>query len=266
MRRTAAIALSLVLIIALLMSGCASYPNLTAEQDEMISEYAVSLLLKYDSENHSRLIDTSEFMNMYNTALKIREDGIAAYEAEKAAEEEARRAEAEAQQTSMALTDNPSGGSNNDGTGGATVIDSSTASISIEEFLNANDFSISYSGFDIKNSYPDESTDYFFSMDSTTGNDLLVIYFDVKNNGSAQTLNIFGMNTTFKLNINNQGFHSAFKTMLEDDLSEYLGDFAAGESKKLVLIYEVPEGTAVSSIELSLSSNSKGSITKPLLY
>lgn len=263
MRKNAILLASLILSAALLLAGCASYPDLTEEENEMVSEYAVSLLLKYDKDNHSRLVDTSEFLNKYNTALNERESARLAYEASKKLEEETRRRETEEQE---AANGNVSHGTSysGDGTGGATVIDSSESVMSVEEFLNATDFSFEYAGYTFYDSYPEGSTDYFFSMDATTGNKLMVVAFNIRNNGSSQQFNVYAQGVTFKLNINGQGYKSVFKTMLEDDLSEYLGDFAAGETRKLVLIYEVPADTAVSSLSMMVTSNTRGSVTKNL--
>ena len=84
---TVSLLTSLILSATLLFAGCAQYPDLTEEENEMVSEYAVSLLLKYDKDNHSRLVDTSEFLNKYNTALQERESARLAYEAAKQLEE-----------------------------------------------------------------------------------------------------------------------------------------------------------------------------------
>ena len=51
---------------------------------------------------------------------------------------------------------------------------------------------------------------------------------------------------------------------LADDMSEYLDDFNAGETRKLVLIYEVPAGTNIESVSLMATSHSKGSTTRVL--
>ena len=270
MKKRFVVMISILLAALMTLSACVSLPDLNEEENEMVSEYAASLLLKYDSDNHSRLVDTSEFMKQYETAVKVREDGIRAYEAAKQKEEDDRRKEAEAQEALNNRSDSDSASSSNgssggDGSGGATVVDNSEPVVTIEEFLNATNYSIEYAEYRLLDSYPEESTDYFFSMDATSGNKLMVIFFNVTNNGSASQLNVYAEGVTFKVNVNGQGYKSVYKTMLQDDLSEYLGDFAAGESRRLVLIYEVPTGTTISSLSLMVSSNSRGSTTENLI-
>ena len=83
MKKRFVVMISILLAASMTLSACVSLPDLSEEENEMVSEYAASLLLKYDSDNHSRLVDTSEFMQQYETAVKVREDGIRAYEAAK---------------------------------------------------------------------------------------------------------------------------------------------------------------------------------------
>ena len=43
---------------AFVMTGCGEMPELTQEESELISEYAVGVLLKYDTAYNNRLVDT----------------------------------------------------------------------------------------------------------------------------------------------------------------------------------------------------------------
>lgn len=251
MRKRTAVISIIIMSLGLALSGCGvAYPELNEDQNDMIAEYSVSLLLKYDEDNHSRLIDTTPFMDSYNEAVRVREDGIRQYEEAKAAEEEARRKETEAQEASMTFSEEDNK-EERDGTGGATVIDETfTPSVSLETFLHADNYSIIYAGNDLVSSYPEDGTDFFFSMDATKGNRLLIVYFNVTNHSEAGRLDVMNENATFKLSVNGDSYKSVFKSMLEDDMGEYIGNFNAGETKRLVLVTEVPEGTAISSLDL----------------
>lgn len=255
---------ALVLSSCILMSGCASIPDLSEDEEEMVTEYAASLLLKYDSENHSRLVSTDSYVNAYNTAVRIYEDSKQQYYDAIQAEEDARREEAKAQEELNAgYAENTTGPMHSsDGTGGALVVDAR----SIADFIGASGFSIDYAGYDILDSYPEDFDDFTFSMDATTGNDLLVIYFNVTNMLSGtNTLDVFNVNPTFKTSVNGDKYLSVFKTIiLEDDMSVYLGDFSGNESKRLVLVTEVPDGTTLNSLGLRISIG-EDSITKSLM-
>lgn len=238
----------------LLLSGCGTMQDLTEEQEKLVSEYSVALLLKYDAENHSRLVNTESFLNRYYTAKQVYEEGKAAYYAQKEAEEAQRRAEAEAMEAANEPSEESSGIEEPDdkGTGGATVIDNR----SIESFLGLDGFSIVYGGFDLLDSYPEDSTDYFFSMDATPGKKLLITYFNVENTRDSENkLNIFGIAPSIKMSVNQEGYKSIYASMLEDDLSMFSGSFSPNERKRLVLVYEVKKDTVVDTIDISLTLN-----------
>lgn len=264
-----------ILLMTFVLCGCGgAIPDLSKEQSEEVSQYAASLLLKYDNENHTRLVDTKEFLDQYTAAWDNYNAGKEAYEKEILAEQEKRLKETLAQEEANAF--NPESGdsetvivdrsesgsgSGSDSGNTAKIIDA----ISISQFLDV-DFDIEYSDFKLLKTYPERGTDFYFTMDATRGNDLLVIFFDVTNtSGDSQELNIMDKLISFKLSINNKGYSSSYKTMLEDDFSEYFGEFAAGESKKLVLISEVPEGTEISSIDMRMSDPNGNYITKTLV-
>ena len=255
-------------ILIFTLSGCGSIPDMDAEQEEMVSEYAVSLLLKYDAENHSRLVNVDKIINAYETAKRIHDQAEEAYYNRLKEEEEKRREEAKAQDElnnsySQETHSSNGGGSGSgssgsgssgkgDGTGGATIVDNR----SIEEFLSTNGFNFVYAGFDVMHDYPEDSMDFVPYISASEGGNLCVVYFNVTNNTSAPAdLDIINMAPMvyFKLKVNGEGFKSVVRTILDDDIAVYSGTFAAGETKRLVLIAEVKEGTVINTLDLGVT-------------
>ena len=116
------------------------------------------------------------------------------------------------------------------------------------------------------NDYPEDSMDFVPYISASEGGDLCVVYFNVTNMSSdTNTLDILNMvpMTYFKLAINGDNFHSVLRTLLEDDMAVYEGDFAPSETKRLVLITEVREGTQISTVNLRITQGSD-SLTKSL--
>ncbi len=255
---------TVMIISCLFIGACGSIPKLSADQTEMVSEYAASLLLKYDSANHSRLVDTKPFLDRYYTAVRNYETAKKAYYDAIETEAAIRRREAEAQERANAAY-------NNDGTGGAEVINSdengrkaNASNIPIGEFLGLGDFTVDYSSYKIMDSYPENPGELSFSLTATQGKKLLVLFFDTVNHASsAKTLDIFHMNVQFRVSVNGGKYSKVFETMLGDTLSEYLDDFNAGESKKLSLILEVPEDISVQSLAMTVT-HAGGTLTKSL--
>ncbi len=253
--------------MSLVMTACGSIPKLSADETEMVSEYAASLLLKYDSENHSRLVDTTAFFEKYNAAVKNYQDQEKAYYDAVEREAEQRRREAEAQEKANEAY-------NNDGTGGATVVNADGAGnktetfsdMPIAEFLGLSDFTINYAGCEIMDAYPKDPGDVGFSLSALHGNTLLVLFFDVTNNsGSDKELDLSynAISVTYKVSVNGSKYTRIMDTMLPDSLLGYTESFAGNETKKVSLILEVPAGTLVESLSMTITSD-KGTLTKEL--
>lgn len=249
--------LCLALTVSLSLTACASIPDMTAEQESMVSMYATSLLLKYDSENHSRLVDVNPFLTEYNTALYLFNSEEEAYYDALDEEEALRREEAKAQEelnnsySEETLAYEPETSEEDEFyENTATVVDAR----SIDSFLDLFNFSIDYVDYEVVDEYPEGSDDVFVTLTSTSGHDILVVNFDVTNTSSeVETLDILSSLPTFKLAVNDDKYYSVMKTLLSEDLSVYTGAFNPGETKRLVLITEVREGAFVNSLGLRIS-------------
>ena len=274
-------AIAIMSLFILTLAGCGSIPDLDAEQEEIVSEYAVSLLLKYDSENHSRLVNVDSYINAYETAKRLHDQAEEAYYNKLAEEENKRREEAEKQDelnssysqetpsqggnSSSLENDSESSGARGDGTGGATVVDTRT----IEDFLEIDGFSVAYAGVDVMDIYPATALaeDFVPYISASEGGKLCVVYFDVTNTQSVDavldTINMVPL-PFFKFAINGENrYVSAVKTILEDDFAMYSDSFAAGETKRLVIVFEVREGTEVTTLNMRITRGSE-SLTKSL--
>lgn len=246
-------------IAACTLTGCGkTMPELTEEENELITEYAVDVLLKYDKNYNNRLLD------------------MAAYEKEKAAQEEIAALE-EAAAEKIAKNEAAAAGKTEDGlpvddtevidsTGEGTengVVEEASAQ-SIEEFYEVDGFTFQYSGYDVVAEYPEmteDDTAAFFAMEATEGTQLLVVKFQAVNqSGEEKELNMINYGTRIKVSVNEESSQNALTTMLLNDLQTYKGVVPANESVELVGIVEVPEDTSVSTLSIILK-NESGSTT-----
>lgn len=227
--------------MACVMSGCAgSVPDLTEDESEVISEYAAGILLKYDKNYAGRLLDTAE-MEQAEELWQIREEEKE--QGEKQQEQQQAEVEADAEQEQNVAD--------------AEVVDRSQETVtasSIEEYYEIDGFTFKYAGFELVSGYPESSDDtVYFSMDATEGNMLLVVKFDAENqSGTDQTLDMIEYETRFRIAVNGQSGQNALTTMLLNDLSNYKDTVPAGASVSLVSMIEVPEGTNVESLTMTL--------------
>ena len=221
------------IMTAALISGCgAQMPDLTQEETDLISEYAVGILLKYDKYHKSRLVDTMEYDIAAEEIPEEPEVGMPEEEPE-----------------------------NNDN---AEVVDVSqdvepqAPPATIEEYYGIQGITFQYLGYDLTQSYPSSADGeaLFFAMDATDGSELLVLRFMASNVSSTdQTLNMLDSGARFRVSVNGESSQSVLTTMLLDDMQTYNDVLPAGNSVELVSIVEVPQGTSIASIDFILRGN-----------
>lgn len=218
---------------ALLMTGCGAMPNLTQDETELISEYAVGVLLKYDTAHGRRLVDTSGYMpaeeepEPEETVEEPIEEEVAEPETEEPVVVDVSQDE---EQTQPEIT-------------------------SVEQYYGIPNVMITYQGCEVVDSYPPagEEETLFFSMDATPGNQLLVLKFSAQNlSGEDQTLNMLGYGATFRVSVNGEPSRGALATMLVNDMQTYDSVIPASSSVDLVSIVEVPQGTNPGTIDFIL--------------
>lgn len=217
---------------ALLMTGCATVPDLTQSETELISEYAVGVLLKYDKGHGRKLVDT--------TGYEPEEEEP---EQEPPVEEIPEEPEPEQEET-------------------PEVVDVSqdeeetqpTAS-SVEQYYGIPNIMISYTGWEMADSYPPQTEGEvpYFTMDASNGMQLLVLKFNAQNlTGEDQSMNMMGYQATFRVSVNGEASKGALATMLVNDMQTFDGVIPAGSSVDMVSIVEVPQGTNPNTIDFIL--------------
>ena len=239
---------SAVLLSVMLMAGCGNkIPELSDEQQELVVEYATGMLLKYDANHVSKLVDL--------TLVQEAEEEAAAQE-----ETSQPSTDKEAEETAKE-NDNSLEGDMSD----VTIIDQTQTIATVEDFLKLDSVKMTYTGYETNDFYPDQAEELHFMMNASEGNKLLVLKFLTENiSGADASLDIAQSETRFKIVVNGQE-KNALTTMLLNDMAYYQGTIAAGESEELVLICEVPdeETGAISSLELVLK-NAEDTVTIPL--
>lgn len=224
-----------------MLTGCGTMPDLTQEEIELISEYAVGVLLKYDTSNSRRLVDTSAYDETPET--------------EETAEETVQEVEEEQPETETV-----------DDTEIIDVSqDEETLPSTIESYYGIQNVTFQYSGYELTDSYPpsdsnveeeESQPNVFFSMDATEGTQLLVLKFQATNTGGEDIeLNMLEHGARFRVSVNGEGSKGALATMLLNDLQTYDEILTAGSSVELISVVEVPQGTNIDSINLILLGN-----------
>lgn len=230
------------IMAAALLTGCGStMPDLTQEETDLISEYAVGVLLKYDKYHSGRLVDTTD----YETAEDVAQT-----------EEPKETEQPEPEQEEVPVDD-------------TEVVDVSqdeeTIAIpaTIEEYYGLQDFTFQYTGYELAQSYPPDADEgnVFFSMDATEGTQLLVLKFTAFNTGASdQTLNMLERGARFRVSVNGESSKGALATMLLNDMQTYNEVVPAGGMVELVSIVEVPQSMSVNTIEFVLRGGEENAV------
>lgn len=230
---------ALAVAMMLLLTGCGTnYPDLTAEEERMVGEYAAKLLLKYDANNRSRLIAREEL-----------EEETEIVDPEKHVEEQEKQPEEE-----KIVDTQPD--SEPETTPTTNMI------ASPEEFYELPEsISIDYQGMEICSSYPPEGqADSYFALDATEGKSLMVLKFTIENQAqSVQEVDLLTQNVLFRITANGGYTRNTLTTMLLDDMSTYVGELDAGETVDVVLLAEVDNDVAnnISTLMLNLKNELK---------
>lgn len=217
---------------AFLMTGCAAGPDLTQTETELISEYAVGVLLKYDRGHGRRLADT--------TGYELEEE-TEEPEPETPAEELPEMPEPEEATEVVDVSQDEE--------------ETQPTVSSVEAYYGIPNIMINYTGWEMADSYPTqaEGETPYFTMDASPGTQLLVLKFNAQNlTGEDQTLNMLGYGARFRVSVNGEASKGTLATMLVNDMQTFDSVIPASSSVDMVSIVEVPQGTNPTTIDFIL--------------
>ncbi len=214
-------------VVMISLGGCGNaIPDMTEEQQNMVTEYAAQLLLKYDA-NYRSTILTEEQSREAEEEL-IRDAELAALvqqqqamqQAEKEDEKDNEETDSPAEPDAPVYTD-------------------------IDDFLGLSDsVDIEYAGYLVCDSYPEstEVNDWQGVARATSSNSKLVVFtFTLTNvSGADYTLDMASLGAKFSFKINGEITKTSLTTLLTNDLVMYRNTIPAGEAADAVLLIEMP--------------------------
>ncbi len=224
----------LAAVLCLSLAGCAqnAIPEMTADEMQIIGEYAAITMMKYDASSRSRLVTLP--------------DGFELFEPEPETPSEPEP------------TKEPSGMGETDNTPVVDMTQQETGPASMEEMLNTEaGVSITYLGAGLYDVYPDNGEIGGFALPATQGKKLLVLSFQIMNGSQQeQRVDIASQNVTFRIKVNSEYTRTAMTAMLPDDMTMFQETIPAGESAEAVLIIEVEQASIdeIQTIGLSLKN------------
>lgn len=226
--------LLLVCSFVFVLTGCANQiPEMTEEENALITEYAAGLLLKYHADYSGKLVDTSVPPEQ---ELIIPEPVI----------------------EEVTVSDNSADNEKSEIVSSNTI-EAAKPALGISQVLGTDGFEVVYHSYEVCDQYPGgESSpeELFFSMRAGQGNKLLVLKIRITNTMAQEamfdTLSLTDLDC--KIIMNGGKTQRAYVSMLENDFLAISRNFATGESYEGVIITEMPEAEVqtIDSVKLQL--------------
>lgn len=208
------------------ISGCnkVSYDN--SDEEEVI-EYAVNAVLKHDR----------------NYIVKLADRAL------------------EPETTTVWIDDDGQGSSNGETGNGNTTERPQPVTVSANEGFELSGFMVEENGYEVTDRYPAENDG--FSMLALSNNKLLVLKFNVTNaSDTAASLDMMGRNLSYRCLINDSKGVNVQVTALLNALNTYSGTFEPGETKEMVLVFQISDEISanINNISLYVAKDSKTSV------
>ncbi len=232
------------LIVAMCMlTGCISFPTIGKEDGDRIANYATALLLKYDANYKTRLVDTA--------AIEKERAIQAAIDAEKAAAEKAKQEEEAT--AAAALQEN-----NMEGTA------TESFDVNLAEVLDVSNVAIEYSYFEVCDAYPAvEENTIIGQVLPTPGSHLLLVHFTVTNTTTQkQDVKLINPEVVYRISVNEASANNVLTTIEPGDFTCFQDTLEPGQMVDLVLIVETKISTIEDVQKLLLTIFKNGATTK----
>ena len=222
--------------MATFTTGCVdAMPDLTDEQSELIAEYAAELLLKYSPNYNYKIADDS----VVEAALAEEITSEPESEEEKENEE---TVSADENSTEVAAETTAEGDEDSEEQSQESDMISASEATALEQSLGFEGFNIKYYDLEVNQSYPTGGDSSGFSVNAPAGKHLLVLHFDVTNQGTeAAECDFLGKQISIQANVNDSGYRKSMNTLLVNDMNNYMEEIQAGETKDIIALVAVAE-------------------------
>lgn len=206
----------LAVVLLSFFSGCGEkLPEMSAEQERIIVEYAAQALLHHMKDYESRLVDLSLY----------------AEQAEPDEKKEEGRMDPVADTPVTDIAETP-----DDTTETETV-----PAVSPDELLMPEGVELQYTGCRITDHYP-EGDEPVFVLNAEQGKTLLVMSFTLTNRSDESAkLDLLTAEARGEVVFGGGDKAKVLSTLLLEDLFTFNGELGAGESRELVLVAEIEE-------------------------
>lgn len=234
-----------ILVLSVTLTGCGV--ELSEEENRVIAEYAADLLLKYDRDYTSSLVE-EEVPATEQTTQAPSTDSTT----EVTTEEPSTQPPQESFSTESPVSEDTTGSSD------------AAGEIDIGKIVGLEGISITYNQCMFLDRYPSIDQDgAFIYLEADPGYQLVVVKFDIANT-TAQDIAVDLLNTdiNYKLVYNQTKAASPMLTILMDDLGTYESVVPAGNEQSAVLVFQISKDliSQIQSLDIRVTYKSEESV------
>lgn len=223
----------------LLLSGCVQKLNISDAQTNIVAEYVAATLVDY--QEVKRIAHNSDIIDTIITVAPTPTPEV---------EKENDSKDNENKDTDL---DNE-----------PDVTETPKSNSSIEEILGLSKFTVTYSGYGLYDTYPDdESMVYFQIIPPRSTNQLLVVSFLAENNSKkTQKIDLKDVKVSYQLDIDTGSIYKPLLTFMPNDMQYISVEVEGKKSLELILVFEVSKDINMDKINLLMSRDDQARIIK----
>lgn len=233
-KRKTRIISTMMLIIVLSLTGCGNaIPEMTQEQERLVVEYAMTTLLKYDTNHQGKIVELSQMEVEAPHHEQIDQGNMVITDEQEPSE--------------LPTTEN----------GDAITEDTEPMILSAEELLGLPNVSLEYTGYEVVDRYPQNGEEIYFAMNASEGSQLLVMKFTLCNLLPEEQMVVIQPGSVRLKMIVNGKEKNVLTTMLLNDLGAYQETLGANESVEVVAVgeFKTEELEKIETLELKMKAN-----------
>lgn len=234
-----------VLVLSVTLTGCGV--ELSEEENRVIAEYAADLLLKYDRDYTSSLVE-EEVPATEQTTQAPSTDSTT----EVTTEEPSTQPPQESSSTESPASEDTTGSSD------------AAGEIDIGKIVGMENISITYNQCMFLDRYPSIDQDgAFIYLEADPGYQLVVVKFDIANTAEQDiAVDLLNTDIDYKLVYNKTKAASPMLTILMDDLGTYENVVPAGNEQAAVLVFQISKDliSQIQSLDIRVTYKNEESV------
>lgn len=230
--------LAIMSVSVMLLSACSSTRTLEKENNDIIAQYIAGSVLKFDVNYQGGLVYTYQRSSEDDNEIKS-EQTVNEYE--------------KVEDTKKDTNTDDSKNSTN----GEDTTEVKETLYNLSEIYQIKNLSVEYEKYTTTSSYVGDYSDQAFNVEANSGQQLVVLEFNIKNNSKKkQSVKLIRSGISYALKIGDKEYYPIL-SIVSNDIQYFDSTIASGKSKKAVLIFEVPKKTDVKNSTLLVTNVDK---------